>query len=188
MKTESIIEYVNAIDDYNNITELNINRFNILGEILCVDLNDLEYFPRLSKLSLFSLSLDDKDLQKIASLNNLEVLELYNCDISIDGFFYLFNDMKCSNLLLDNSYVDFSKINIRYNKIILRNIVGINNFKCDVLDISKTDFDIMNLPNDLKTLIISKTQYDMYEEFFKSKKIHLVVKSDEYDEVVAEYE
>ena len=92
MKTDSIIEYMSAVSDYNSITELNINKFDIVGEIQNVDLNDLEYFPNLQKLTLSNLTLDDDDLTNISKLNNLEVLELFNCEIFVDGFNYLFNE------------------------------------------------------------------------------------------------
>ena len=65
MKTQSIIDYLEVYDGKTeDIKELVINRFDIVGEIQSVDLEDLKHFPNLEKITFIGLVFEDFEYER----------------------------------------------------------------------------------------------------------------------------
>lgn len=189
MKTESIISYLETFKGTKEeVLELTINRFNIVGEIAEVDLIDLLNFPNLESLILINLTLSDKEIMVLTKLNNLTKLNLINCEIICS---YIPTELlKIKNLVLDNSnfeeYIDNSileYLEIKNMNIKCKNIIT-NTLKIDKSDINILDFNL----NPIKHLIISEKQYKNNLGLLNSLKIKLTVKANDYDKVVYENE
>lgn len=189
MKTESIISYLETFKGTKEeVLELTINRFNIVGEIAEVDLMDLLNFPNLESLILINLTLSDKEIMVLTKLNNLTKLNLINCEIICS---YIPTELlKIKNLVLDNSnfeeyinnttleYLEIKNMNIKCKNIIT------NTLKIDKSDINILDFNL----NPIKHLIISEKQYKNNLGLLNNLKIKLTVKANDYDKVVYENE
>lgn len=185
MITESIKDYVFSLNNLEDCTELTINKLGIDGNILAVDLNDLNNFPNLESLSLCNMTIGEKDFLILESLVNLKTLKLYNCDFSNENLISFFNNLSIENLLLDSTEVNFSKIKKYFNKIVLKNVENIHGVECESLDISKAklvDFNKLNIENYIN-LTVSKTQYMENKEILKSYNNNLTIMNDFYDEV-----
>lgn len=189
MKTESIISYLETFKGTKEeVLELTINRFNIVGEIAEVDLMDLLNFPNLESLILINLTLSDKEIMVLTKLNNLTKLNLINCEIICS---YIPTELlKIKTLVLDNSnfeeYIDNSileYLEIKNMNIKCKNIIT-NTLKIDKSDINILDFNL----NPIKHLIISEKQYKDNLGLLNNLKIKLTVKANDYDKVVYENE
>lgn len=183
INTDSIKDLVRCLDnnDFNNIKELNINRFDITGEITRVDFNDLNYFPNLEALALNNLTINDDDLIIISNLKKIVKLCFINCDFTGD-IITLLNNMKLKELVLDNSLIDLKLLTSNYDKLTISNMKYItNNLSTNILDISKADVNISDINNiKSKQLIISHKQYFENKEFFNilKSKMHITVMED----------
>lgn len=191
MITESIIQYVESMESLDECTELTVNKFDISGNLLFVDLNDLKNFKNLEKLSLCNLVLDFEDLFVISSLDKLHSLALYNCELNDDSLAEFINKTNIEELLLDNTKINFNLIDKCLEKVIIKNLKINNNINCNVLDVSQALVDFNSFVfGKCSTLILSRSQFDSNEELLKLYigKKHIIVKSDFYDSVEVEYE
>ncbi len=189
MKTEKLVDLLEINDNnYDAVTDVLLNRFDIVGDIAFTDFNELLNFKNIENLSIVNFSLDDDFLFIIYKLRKLKHLQLINCDINfgID----LFNDLKISDLSLDNSYVDFNNINNKYNSVRLKNMnVDCSNIHTDILGINGSDIDINTINFDnIKTLEVSLNQFNNCTMFRNNYPVHIVVWDDVGESVVCEYE
>ena len=187
MKTESIINFLSAFEGtYEEVNELTINRFNIIGEIAEVDLMDLLNFPNLENLTLTNLIIDEKTIAILTKLNNLSKLNLINCEIVCT---YIPTDLlKIKTLLLDNSNFEEYINNIRLEYLEIKNM-NCKNIMTNTLKIDQSNINILDLNlNTLKHLIISEKKYEDNLELLNKLKIKLTVKANDYDKVVYENE
>lgn len=192
MVTESINEYIFSLNDINECKELTVNKLDIDGEILTIDLNDLYNIPNLESLSICNMTIGENDIFVLENLKNLKILKLYNCDFSNKLLSSYFNNILINELVVDNTELDFNLIKVKYNKVIAKNISNIYDINSSELDISnaigvdaeKIDF------RKYDKLIISKSQYISQKGIFTKQKgsTKIIVKSDLYDVVERTYE
>ena len=188
MVTESIKDYAFALNSLDDCKELTVNKLDIDGNILSVDLNDLYNFKNLKSLSLCNMTIGENDLLILKSLNNLKTLKLYNCDFSNNDLFNYFNDLTIDELVLDNTEINFNLIKKHFKNVIVKNISNIYNINADCLNISKSlivDFNNLKT-NEYKKLIVNKNQYLKNQQLLKNSNIEVV--NEYYDEVGDIYE
>lgn len=191
MNTKSIEEYIYSLDNPKECKELTINKLSITGEIQTVDLNDLYNFPNLESLSLCNMTIGEQDLLILESIKTLKALKLYNCDFSNDNLYAYFNNIEIEELVIDNTEIDFSLIDKKYNIVVARDVSNVYGISCNELNISKAnnvDFQKLEIEKYNK-LVISESQYSSQKELFKaSNGIEILIKSDFYDEIGDIYE
>lgn len=191
MNTKSIEEYIYSLENPKECNELTINKLSITGEIQTVDLNDLYNFPKLESLSLCNMTIGENDLLILESIKTLKALKLYNCDFSNDNLYAYLNNIEIEELVIDNTEIDFSLIDKKYNIVVARDVSNVYGISCDELNVSKAnnvDFQKLEIEKYNK-LIISESQYSSQKELFKaSNGIEILIKSDFYDEIGDIYE
>lgn len=69
-------------EELKRIDELYLNPISINNNYVKIDFNILRYFPNLKKLEISNSNIDDKMIENIVRLLNLEVLMFNNCHIS----------------------------------------------------------------------------------------------------------
>lgn len=167
----------------DNIKEITINKFDIVGNIQEVYYDDLLYFTNLEKLTLINLIIDNNVISILTKLSKLNTFELINCEvIDQDNF----NLLDIKRLSLDNTIIDNKIFSKSFDFLKINNqLFDYYNIKVDTLDVCKAKINLNKLDyTNINTLIISKTQY----ENNKFKDVHLIVKDDNLDIVVGEYE
>lgn len=186
MITQSIKDYVFSLKNIDECAELTINRLDIDGEILAVDLNDLYKFPNLEGLSLCNLTIGENDMIILHSLPKLKTLKLYNCDFSNNNLYLYFNNSSIDELFIDNTEIDFNLIKKKFDKVTARNVVQIYDINCNELNISKAisvDFKRIEIEKYNK-ITISKSQYLNNKNLFENNSdVELSVVDDYYNEI-----
>lgn len=186
MITQSIKDYVFSLKNIDECAELTINRLDIDGEILAVDLNDLYKFPNLEGLSLCNLTIGENDMIILHSLPKLKTLKLYNCDFSNNNLYLYFNNSSIDELFIDNTEIDFNLIKKKFDKVTARNVVQIYDINCNELNISKAisvDFKRIEMEKYNK-ITISKSQYLNNKNLFENNSdVELSVVDDYYNEI-----
>lgn len=186
MITQSIKNYVFSLKNIDECAELTINRLDIDGEILAVDLNDLYKFPNLEGLSLCNLTIGENDMIILHSLPKLKTLKLYNCDFSNNNLYLYFNNSSIDELFIDNTEIDFNLIKKKFDKVTARNVVQIYDINCNELNISKAisvDFKRIEIEKYNK-ITISKSQYLNNKNLFENNSdVELSVVDDYYNEI-----
>ena len=186
MITQSIKDYVFSLKNIDECAELTINRLDIDGEILAVDLNDLYKFPNLEGLSLCNLTIGENDIIILHLLNKLKTLKLYNCDFSNNTLYIYFNNFSIDELFIDNTEIDFNLIKKKFDKVTARNVVQIYDINCNELNISKAisvDFKRIEMEKYNK-ITISKSQYLNNKNLFENNSdVELSVVDDYYNEI-----
>lgn len=186
MITQSIKDYVFSLKNIDECTELTINKLDIDGEILAVDLNDLYKFPNLENLSLCNMTIGENDMIILHSLPKLKTLKLYNCDFSNNNLYLYFNNLSIDELFIDNTEIDFNLIKKKFDKVTARNVVQIYNINCNELNISKAisvDFKRIEMEKYNK-ITISKSQYLNNRNLFENNiDVELSVVDDYYNEI-----
>lgn len=186
MITQSIKDYVFSLKNIDECAELTINRLDIDGEILAVDLNDLYKFPNLEGLSLCNLTIGENDMIILHSLPKLKTLKLYNCDFSNNSLYLYFNNFSIDELFIDNTEIDFNLIKKKFDKVTARNVVQIYDINCNELNISKAisvDFKRIEIEKYNK-ITISKSQYLNNKNLFENNSdVELSVVDDYYNEI-----
>lgn len=182
MKTQSIIDYLEVYDGKTeDIKELVINRFDIVGEIQSVDLEDLKHFPNLEKITFIGLVFEDFEYDALNKLNKLKCLNLINCDLLYIGD--IFNNI--TDLVLDNTSISKEVFNKHYDYLEIRHM-EINDTKLDastlVINQGDIDFNLLDCKN-LENLTVSVKQFKNNKNFINSLNVDLIIK-DEYDKVV----
>lgn len=186
MITQSIKDYVFSLKNIDECTELTINKLDIDGEILAVDLNDLYKFPNLENLSLCNMTIGENDMIILSSLPKLKTLKLYNCDFSNNNLYLYFNNLLIDELFIDNTEIDFNLIKKKFDKVTARNVVQIYDINCNELNISKAisvDFKRIEMEKYNK-ITISKSQYLNNRNLFENNiDVELSVVDDYYNEI-----
>lgn len=192
MKTDSIKEYMKSFNGKEtDVLSLKIDRFDILGDIVCVDLEELKNFINLNELMLCNLILNNKDLMCIFGLKKLKKLSLVNCELVDDECINILDKICIDELFLDNTYLNFNMITRKYNVLTIKNQNYDYRSKSNSLNVknANVEFDKINI-NEIETLIISTEQFNNNIEFFKSiiGKIHLIIMRPYDNTIEVEYE
>lgn len=169
-------------EELMNIESLNINRFNLSGEIEKINFNELLLLENLSELTISKFIIDYDIMQIICSLTNLKFLALSSCEF-IDDVSLLFQNLNLDTLVIDYCNFKFSWFKfLTLKNLVLSNVEIEEEFLIDLerLDVRKSN--IINFGflknNNIMELIISKTQYDNNIEFYDSYKNKVIVMED----------
>jgi len=171
MKTESIQSLLNAMygpqEEYTSeqlevIDTLNINRFDVSGEIIPIVPEELLKFPQLKSLSLQQCVIADNFIKVLNQLKNLESLSLYQCEFMEDAS-SIFQLPLLKNILIESTEIPASYLNnSMINSLVLSNI-EVNediHFYVDYLDIRRAIIHNWNfLNNKIGLLVVSNIQY-----------------------------
>ena len=186
MNTQSVNDYVFSLRNIDECTELTINKIDVNGEILSVDLNDLYKFPNLEILSLCNMTIGENDMVILCSLPKLKTLKLYNCDFSNDNLYLYFNNFSIEKLLIDNTEIDFNLIKKKFDVVTARNVAqiyGINCYELNICKANSVDFNKIEIEKYNK-IIISKSQYLHNQNLLKNNSnVELLVVDDYYNEI-----
>ncbi len=188
MNTQSIKDYVYSLKNIDECTELTINKIDIDGEILAVDLNDLYKFPNLNSLSLCNMTIGENDMMILSSLPKLKTLKLYNCDFSNNDLYFYFNNLSIDELFIDNTEINFNLIKKKFDMVTARNVIQIYNINCNELNISKADsvdFERIEIKKYNK-ITVSKSQYLHNKTLFKNNNGVEISVVDEYYNVIGD--
>ena len=176
MKTDSIQSLLNAMygpqESYTDeqlqvVDTLNINRFDVIGDITNIVPKELLKFPNLKNLSLQQCVLADDFIAVLVQLKKLETLNLYQCEF-MDDAKEVFQLPLLKNLLLEGTKIPFDYINgSTLNSLVLVDVtidedLSIN---VDFLDIRNATISNWNFLNStIGLLIVSNTQYHESQE------------------------
>lgn len=188
MKTESIKELMElkfgAKETYtklefDEVIELNINRFDITGDIISVDFNDLIYFSNLKNLTIKGCIIDKNAMDIILNLNNLNNLYLDDCEV-VDDISYFFENIKLETLVLNIINFDLSELEkVKVNNLYLYNTtlnkdINFNVLKLDISNcIIKENININC--SALETLVMSMSMYRNLDKELNYFNGHLIV-------------
>ena len=188
MKTESIKDIMElnfgikdeySQQEFNTITELNINRFDAVGELVPIDFNELSLFNNLQNLTIKQCIIDKDIMIIISRLNNLKYLSLDDCEV-VDDISLFFENIKLDTLVLNNinfDLLELEKINVNnlylYNTSLNKDI----NFNVLKLDVSNcTIAENININcSGVETLVISMSMYRNLDKELNNFYGHLVV-------------
>ncbi len=176
MKTDSIQSLLNAMygpqDNYSDeqlqvIDSLNINRFDVSGEITNIEEKELLRFPNLKSLSLQQCVITDEFISILVQLKNLETLNLYQCEFTGDAS-KVFQLPLLKNVLLEGTYIPFSYLkDSMMGSLVLADITVEEDLSLyvDFLDIRRATIKNWNfLHNKIGLLLVSNTQYHEFQE------------------------
>lgn len=162
-------------DELNEVTSLSIDQFDIAGNIIPVDYDDLLLFNNLKTLSIKNCILTDTFFNNISKINNLFI---YNCEFQIinESFFSLHF---LNSLLISGKNFQIKNIdNITLNKLTLEyvNIEEYFTVNLDTLDVKKCkvkNWDFLN--NNINTIVISYDQYYDNINLFNNSNLHIII-------------
>ncbi len=176
MKTDSIQSLLNAMygpqESYTDeqlqvVDTLNINRFDVIGDITNIVPDELLKFPNLKNLSLQQCVLADDFIAVLVQLKKLETLNLYQCEF-MDDAKEVFQLPLLKNILLEGTKIPFEYIKGSIlNSLVLVDVpidedLSIN---VDFLDIRNATINNWNFLNStIGLLIVSNTQYHESQE------------------------
>ena len=190
IKTISILNKLEMIDDLENITEdtlkeiedLEISGRDYNNDSQLVEFNELKLFPNLKNLIISFCTIDDLALDIISSfeLDNLSFIscEFYDTTTSI-------TNLNTNNIYISNCYhfdisllgnTEFNEINISTESI----NKGIN-FIANKLNLEHSSIEDINLLQNLhiNELIISKTEYDKNPNIYDSFNYNVTIMNDD---------
>ena len=154
-------------EQLQEITSLTINRFDIVGDFLSIDPEELLQFPNLKRLALNQCALGDDFIAIITQLKNLESLNLYHCEFMGDAS-EIFHMPYLKSLLFDDTEIPLSYLNDgMFTSLIFSNntIQEDAFFYADKVDIR--DNEILNysfLRSKIDKLVVTKSQYESSPE------------------------
>ena len=176
MKTDSIQSLLNAMygpqESYTDeqlqvVDTLNINRFDVIGDITNIVPNELLKFPNLKNLSLQQCVLADDFIAVLVQLKKLETLNLYQCEF-MDDAKEVFQLPLLKNILLEGTKIPFDYINgSTLNSLVLVDVTIDEDLSLNVdfLDIRNATISNWNFLNStIGLLIVSNTQYHESQE------------------------
>ncbi len=176
MKTGSIQMILNSKfgpqDSYSDeqlqqISSLTINRFDVAGDFLSIEPEELLRFPNLRRLALDQCVLGSDFISVLLQLKNLETLSLYNCEFT-DLAEEVFQLPYLKKILLDGTEIPMSYLKDgMFTSITLSNVEIKEDafFYTDILDIRKADILNWNILNSkIEKLIVSESQFQHSEE------------------------
>ena len=171
MKTESIQSLLTAMygpqesytdEQLQTIDTLNINRFDVVGNITTIVPEELLKFPNLKDLSLQQCVIAEDFISVLVQLKNLETLNLYQCEF-MDDAKEVFQLPLLKNVFLEGTEVPFSYFkDSMMNSLILSDLTVDEDLSIyvDTLDIRTatiTNWSFLN--SKIGLLIVSNTQY-----------------------------
>lgn len=189
MKTESILRTLEGLyyrrssfteQELKRIDTIVVNRMDYDGSILNVDFNDLKSFVDLFSLTINGCIIDNSVFSVLKELPNLKKLVLYDCDI-IENIYSQFNELKLKELIINNSNIDISLVDLNINRLTLEG-VEFKPFKFSVntLDVRFCDiYDAQQLLScKFNETIISFKLYDANKELFDNSNRVITVMED----------
>ncbi len=129
MKNKELEKYVNGLKilDLNQVKQITIKGKDILGNIICEDLEDLLLFHNLENCMIKDYTIDDDAIKVINRMKNLTTLHFDNCDF-----------VEKENLDFTGSTLIFTFcLKIKLNKINGTNLKIIRIDNCKKVDLRK---------------------------------------------------
>ncbi len=135
-------------EDLNKITELDLDRFDLIEEQTDMTLEDIVFFKNLKTCYLGNFILDDKNIRLLNTRKQLQFLQINDCIFDIKDEILSLNVEHL--VIIDSENVNLSKYEDKGNLKNLKimncsntNINGISNFK----NLSKVYLQNLNLDN-----------------------------------------
>ena len=176
MKTDSIQSLLNAMygpqesyteEQLQGIDTLNINRFDVVGDITTIVPEELLKFPNLKNLSLQQCVIADDFIEVLLQLKNLETLNLYQCEFMEDAS-EVFKLPLLKNVLLEGTPIPLSYFkDSMMSSLVLSDITVEEDlsFYVDFLDIRRATIKNWNfLHSKIGLLLVGNTQYHESQE------------------------
>ena len=113
-------------EDLYKIRDIMINNLNVKDEVINTDISELVYLKKLQSLDLRGFEFNEKILEVLKSLSNLEILKLYRCQLKDELYFDI---PKLKAIVLDNCKI-FNLTNFTFPE----NVLIVN---CGTIDASK---------------------------------------------------
>lgn len=171
-----------SLEELNQINRLTINRFDVSGELLNVDFDDLKYLNNLEELTIKHCMLDNNIIDIIANNSNLKNLMLFYCDIAGD-IKDSFEKLNIEYLVINDTNLDLDILKtLKLNKLVLANI-NINSrvyFCVNELDIQRCSFDSIEYFNieNINKLKLSYSEYINNKEYLNKYIDKLIIMED----------
>ena len=170
-------EYLES--EYASITEISINRFNVVGDIVPIDFNELLYFTNLHNLIIKQCIIDKDIFDIILKLINLKNLYIDDCEV-VDDISILFENKKFDTLIFDNINFDISELEkINSNNLYIYNTTLTEDLNLNVLKLDISNCEIKeNIHincSALETLVINSSMYNNINKEINNFHGHLIV-------------
>ena len=154
-------EYLQS--EFDSITELSINRFDVAGDLNSIDFSELLYFANLKNLSIKQCIIDKDIINIILKINSLNNLYIDDCEV-VDDISPLFENKKFDTLIFDNINFELSELEkVNTNNLYIYNATLDRDLYFNVLKLDISNCEIKESINincsSLKTLIIDKSMY-----------------------------
>lgn len=168
--------------DFDEITELTINRFDITREIIPVDFRELLYFHNIKSLTIKECIIDKHVMDIILNLNNLNNLYLDDCEV-VDDISSFFENIKLDTLVINKINFDLSELEkVNVNNLYLYNInlnkdISFNIIKLDISNCIVEENININCVG-IETLVIATEMYKNIDKELNDFKGHLIVMED----------
>ena len=165
--------------EYDSVTELIINRFDVVGEIINVNFDDLLLFKNLQNLVIKQCIIDSDTMNIILQLNNLKSLFLDDCEI-VDDISLFFDNLNIDTLVLNSINFDLNELEkVKTNNLYLYNVIfnqnlNINVLKLDISNCLIADSITIDCGG-LETLVISIKMYKNIDQEINNFHGHLIV-------------
>jgi hypothetical protein len=190
LKTKSIIEKIEMIDDLENITESDLEKVEELeitgkdfnNDVQTVDFEDLKLFPNLKDLSIEYCTIDHDCIEIIKEFE-LKNLSFISCEFDSD--IRNIRSINTDNIYISNCYdfdfafvenKEFNEINISTETIREKISINCNKLNLEHCFIEKPE--VLNSLN-IKELIISTIQYEDNPSAYESLEYKVTVMDDD---------
>ena len=149
-------------EQLQEISSLTINRFDVVGDFLTIEPEELLQFPNLKRLALDQCVLGDDFISILAQLKFLESLSLYNCEF-MGNASEIFHMPYLKRILLDGTEIPLSYLSDgMFTSIILSNITIEDDVFFYADEVNIRNADVINysfLKSKIGKLIVSESQY-----------------------------
>ena len=181
IKTKQIIDELELIlgkfisdvttDDLNTVTELNIRNFDVDGSVLDFNVDDLNLFPYLNKLSFTDMIIGNNILNYIFN-SNITELRFNRCELfcNIDKPFEKIESLtiEYTDNFDEDSLLYFPNLkSLTFNGYKITKELPHNIKVLNILDTEVSDLNIIKNAN-LDQLYISKKEYNNNIDFYKN--------------------
>lgn len=159
-----------TIDDLNSIKSLNIRNFDVDGSVLDFNVDDLNLFPYLNKLSFTDMIISNNILNYILN-SNITELSFLRCELSnIDKSFEKIESLTIEHTdnFDEDSLLYFPNLkNLTFKGYKITKELPHNIKVLNILDTEVSDLNIIKNAN-LDQLYISKKEYNNNIDFYKN--------------------
>lgn len=178
-------------EDIAEITELQLNTLDLIGEPTDITIFDLVFFKNLKTLTLINMNITDQEINILNKLQNLNFLQFSECTFSNNKKLKLnLIDLvidECSNVSMNNWNEIFTLKSLHIVNCNDVNLKGIENFK----NLSEVYLQNLNLDNideiqemiNLKYLNLNGSEINNLDKIKKMKNIEI-----EHEEINALYD